>query len=140
MHRLKLILPEPFEFNCTIPIRITDLNYGAHVGNHNFLALLHEARVLFFKSKGFSENNIDGAGIILVDAEIEFKNEILYPNSVKIWVKAANLNALGFDLFYKIEFEDCNTLCCKAKTSIILFDYKERKKVRLLEGIIQKLR
>ena len=45
MARIKLTLPERFPFTTTIPIRITDLNYGGHVGNDTVLALLHEARV-----------------------------------------------------------------------------------------------
>jgi len=33
MARIKILLPEHFSFSCSIPIRITDLNYGNHVGN-----------------------------------------------------------------------------------------------------------
>ncbi|MGN6400032.1 MAG: hypothetical protein ACTHMD_06240 [Flavisolibacter sp.] len=47
MARIKINLPENFFFNAAIPIRITDLNYGGHVGNDTILSLLHEARVQF---------------------------------------------------------------------------------------------
>ena len=47
MARIKVELPELFTFNTTIPIRITDLNYGNHVGNDTILSMIHEACVQF---------------------------------------------------------------------------------------------
>ena len=39
MNRIKLNLTDHFQFYVDIPIRITDLNYGGHVGNDVFLSL-----------------------------------------------------------------------------------------------------
>jgi len=36
MQRIKIDLPEFFSFTTPIKIRITDLNYGGHVGNDVF--------------------------------------------------------------------------------------------------------
>ena len=53
MARIKLTLPERFLFSASIPVRITDLNYGAHVGNDTILSLMHEARVQFLRLFGY---------------------------------------------------------------------------------------
>jgi hypothetical protein len=45
MPRLKLELPAGFPFRTTLTVRVTDLNYGNHLGNDALLGLLHEARV-----------------------------------------------------------------------------------------------
>jgi hypothetical protein len=45
-----------------------DINYGGHLGNDAVLSLVHEARVRFLKQQGYTENNIEGAGIIMADA------------------------------------------------------------------------
>ena len=62
MNRLKINLPEIFLFSTTILIRVTDLNYGAHVGNDTVLSIIQEARQQYLLSKGYEELNIDGLG------------------------------------------------------------------------------
>ena len=52
MERIKINLPETFTFSTIIKIRITDINYGGHVGNDSFLSLVHEARLQFLASNG----------------------------------------------------------------------------------------
>jgi acyl-CoA thioesterase FadM len=73
MSRTKVDLPKDFSFQTIIPIRITDVNYGGHVGNDTVLTLLHEARMQFLKHHGFSEMDFGGAGLIMSDVIIEFK-------------------------------------------------------------------
>ena len=65
MPRLKIDIPDNFAFETQIPIRITDLNYGGHLGNDKYLTLIHEARVQFLEHYGFSEMDVDGVGIIM---------------------------------------------------------------------------
>ena len=72
MARLKIDLPEQFSFSTSIPVRITDLNYGNHVGNDAVLSIIHEARMQFLKSFGYTEMGFAGAGMIMSDVAIEF--------------------------------------------------------------------
>ena len=60
MARTKLILPDNFNFSTELEIRITDINYGGHLGNNSVLGLIHEARLRLLVDKGFIEQNIDG--------------------------------------------------------------------------------
>jgi acyl-CoA thioesterase FadM len=55
MARIKLQLPQQFIFSTLIPVRITDINYGNHVGNDAILSLLHEARMQFLNKAGYTE-------------------------------------------------------------------------------------
>ena len=54
MERIKISLPESFKFSTIMKIRITDLNYGGHVGNDSFLSLIHEARQQFLNHFNYS--------------------------------------------------------------------------------------
>ncbi|MFZ9695712.1 MAG: hypothetical protein ACO3AY_07565 [Chitinophagaceae bacterium] len=47
MSSIKSLLPVTFKYSFEIPIRITDINYGGHVGNDRMLTLAHEARIQF---------------------------------------------------------------------------------------------
>ena len=88
MERIKINLPETFSFSTNISVRITDLNYGGHVGNDAFLSLLHEARMQFLHQFGYSEMSVDGIGLIMSDVGIEYKKELAYGDTVKISVAA----------------------------------------------------
>ena len=130
MARIKIYLPENFVFSTEIPVRITDLNYGAHVGNDTILALIHEARMQWLINLGYaSELNIDGLGLIMADAGIEFKNELFYGEKILASVAIADITKIGFDLYYKLEKINPSerTLIAIAKTGMLCFDYEKRK-------------
>ena len=141
MERIKINLPETFTFSTTIQIRITDLNYGGHVGNDSFLSLVHEARLQFLQSKGFSEMDVMGVGLIMADASIEFKKEMVYGDIVKISVGVTNFDRIGFDIFYLLEVikDDVSITAGKAKTGMLCFDYANKKKATLPPEAIEKL-
>ena len=141
MERIKINLPEKFFFETLISIRITDLNYGGHVGNDVFLSLIHEARQQFLNHHDYSELDFAGTGLIMADVAIEYKKELNYKDVVKIAVAANGFDKLGFDLYYKLEVEEDgkNILAGKAKTGMICFDYHNKKKVSVPEEAIQKL-
>lgn len=61
--RIRISLPETFPFQTEIPIRVTDLNYGNHLGNDSVLTLIHEARVCFLTHHKWSEFDIEGGRI-----------------------------------------------------------------------------
>jgi acyl-CoA thioesterase FadM len=131
MERIKITLPETFPFTTSIAIRITDLNYGGHVGNDSFLSLIHEARQQFLQHYQYSEISFAGVGLIMADAAIEFKKELNYGDILKISVVATNFDRLGFDIYYQLEVDVAgkNILAGKAKTGMMCFDYTLKKKV-----------
>lgn len=141
MNRIKIALPEKFGFTTEMNIRITDLNYGGHVGNDTILSILHEARQQFLAAKNASEMNLAGFGVIMADAMIEYKKELKYPGTMIVSVQAADFDKLGFDIFYKIELVENGlpVLAVKAKTGMMLFDYGTGKKASLTEEAIQLL-
>ena len=53
MARIKIEFPEKFAYSTNIPVRITDINYGGHVGNDAILSLIHEARMQFLENHGY---------------------------------------------------------------------------------------
>ncbi len=141
MSSLKSQLPEQFSFQCTIPLRITDLNYGGHVGNDRVMALLQEARVQFLATKGYSELQLDQAGMILTKAQFELRCELHYGYPLIAFVQVGNFTSKGFDLFYKLEttIEGRPTLAVLALTTMVCYDYEMKKVVALSESARQKL-
>lgn len=137
MARVKLLLPDSFSFSTQIPVRITDLNYGGHVGNDAILSLLHEARIQFLKRAGYTEMEFAGVGLIMSDAAIEFKGEAFYGDVLKAYVTATDFTRIGFDLCYKLVKESDESVVVQAKTGMICFDYKARKVTSVPKEILQ---
>lgn len=139
MSRIKIQLPEQFSFSTSIPIRITDLNYGGHVGNDTVLSLLHEARVQFLKSFGYAELEFEGVSLIMSDVGIEFKQELFYGDVVKAFVTANNFTKVSFDVYYKLVRETDQKIVTIAKSAMVCYDYNSRKIVAIPEKAREKL-
>ena len=141
MNRIKLNLPPVFPFTTELVIRITDLNYGGHVGNDVFLSLIHEARQQYLLSLGYQELSFEGTGLIMADVALEYKKELNHLDRIRIGVVAADLDNLGFDLYYKIEVATTEgwVIAAKAKTDMICYDYTAKKKTSIPEAAITKL-
>ena len=141
MNRIKINLPAHFSFQTNIKIRITDLNYGGHVGNDRFLALLQEARQEYLLQFGYGELDFEGLGLIMADLAIQYKSELKYGQTVTISVQAADFDKLGFDLFYKMEIISAtgNLLVAIAKTGMICYNYQSNKKTEIPEAAILKM-
>jgi acyl-CoA thioester hydrolase len=137
MARIKIALPQAFSFTCKIPIRISDINYGNHVGNDAILSIIHEARMQFFKHLGATELQFFGTGLIMADAAIEFKSELFYGDT--LFVAVAEITKIGFDIVYKLEKEspNGNILAATAKTGMICFDYTAKKIMPVPQDILQ---
>ena len=141
MSRIKIDLPANLNFQTSIPVRITDLNYGGHVGNDAILSLIHEARMQFLKNIGYSELEFSGLGLIMTDAGIEFKNELFYGDIVFASVGCANLSKVSFDIFYKLEkkVNDSSQLVATAKTGMACYDYAKKRVSSIPEEARRKL-
>ncbi|NIQ39755.1 MAG: thioesterase [Proteobacteria bacterium] len=133
MGRIRLELPKGFEFSTEIPVRINDINYGGHLGNDSLLSLTNEARLRFLKHNGFSESNIDGVSLIMIDAVLVYKSVGFYGDILKVEVAMDNMTGYGFDLIYRITKRETGKEIARVKTGLAFFDYKRNTVVRVPE-------
>jgi acyl-CoA thioester hydrolase len=130
MARVKLELPACDLFSCDLPVRITDINYGNHLGNHALLGLLHEARLMWLRHSGFKDEiNIAGAGLILSDATLVFMQEAFYGDVLHIRLGVDEISKTRFELYYDVQISGATI--AKAKLTMACFNYDERKIVSL---------
>jgi acyl-CoA thioesterase FadM len=136
MSKLKTDLPKTFSHSYIIPVRITDLNYGNHVGNDSLVSIIHEARMQFLQDHNFTELNIGGAGLIMRDLEIEFKKEIFYPSLISVNVAIANITNASFDIYYKLIIDQSQPVIdvAYARSGMVAYDYSNKKVVSIPEN------
>ncbi|MCJ8163882.1 thioesterase family protein [Pontibacter sp. E15-1] len=130
MARVQVPIPSYTHFEAIIPIRITDLNYGAHLGNDALLSILHEARLQLLRHFGYTELEIGGASLIMADVAISYKGEGFYGDTLHIKMAFDELSKYGFDITYHVLNQEGKEVA-RAKTGMLCFDYKARKLVSL---------
>ena len=139
MARVRVELPERFDFSTELQIRISDLNYGGHLGNDAVLTLAHEARVRFFNSLSFRELDIEGVGILVADAAIEYKSEGFYGEWLTVALAAQDIGRKGCDIVYRLAKRDQGIEVARVKTGIVFFDHSEKKVVRIPQLFLERL-
>ncbi len=127
MPRIKIDFPEKVFFTTQTEVRISDVNYGNHLGNDSVLSLIHEARVRFFNSLGFSELDLGGASVIMSDVAIVYESEGHYADQLSIEISVCDFSSAGFDIYYRLTNLTTNKELAIAKTGMVCYDYTERK-------------
>lgn len=129
MARIKLIMPEGRYFSTSVPVRITDINYGNHLGNDSLVTMIHEARVQWLTANGYSEKNIGDAGLIMNELIVNYLNESLYGDTLFFEIIPGDIGSIGFEIFYRIHTIRKNEKVgiAIAKTGMVCFNYEARK-------------
>ena len=137
MARIRIELPERCIGTFEIPIRITDINYGNHVGNDSLVAIIHEARMQFLQQHDFTEMEVCGTSLIMNELIVEFKNEAFYKDVTEVKIFAGEISKVSFELFYSLSAvrNKISVLIANAKTGMVCFNYKEKKVMSVPEEL-----
>ncbi|MBI4187594.1 MAG: thioesterase family protein [Chloroflexi bacterium] len=139
MSRIEINLPAQFSFSTDIPIRISDINRGRHLGHTAVLVIIEEARVRFLNSLGYAERDANEVGHIIADAGIVYKRQGYYGQTLKVEIAVTDFTARGCDLVYKISDTNTGAEIARAKTCLLFYDYKNQKTVPVPADFKEKL-
>jgi acyl-CoA thioesterase FadM len=137
MSRVKIDLPENFIFITEIPLRISDINYGGHLGNDSVLSIFQEARIRFLKQFGYSEIDIEGTSIIMTDAAVQYKSQGYYGDILIVELTVDDIQKIGCDFYYRATNKLNGKIVAIGKTGIAFFDYKKNKLTSVPDKFIQ---
>lgn len=139
MPRVKIGLPGKFfDILIKIPVRITDINYGDHVGNDSLVSIIHESRMQFLQHHGFStELDIEGAGLIMSDLIVEFRSEAFYRDIIDVKIGAGEISKVSFELFYQLTTTRKNKeiIIANAGTTMVCYNYELKKVTAIPEKL-----
>ncbi|MGD9781284.1 MAG: acyl-CoA thioesterase [Kiritimatiellia bacterium] len=139
MARVKLDLEGvEFVFRTELDVRITDINYGRHVGNDAMLGLLHEARLRFLAHFGFSEENIGGVGMLMGDAAVQFKAVAFRGDRLVVEMGLKDVERRTYDLIYRVTRPVDGAVVALAKTGMVAFDYENKRLADLPAVFLEK--
>ena len=141
MARIKIDTPDKFLYETTLQVRISDVNYGGHLGNDSIQSMLHEARYRFFNVLGYKDElSIEGNGIIQADVAIMYLAEAFHGDQIKISIGVRDIGRKSFDLVYVLSNVNNEKTIARAKTGLVMYDYKKGKAIGIPEGFLMKIR
>jgi len=123
MARIHIQLPEQFSFSTELTLYQSHLNYGGHLDNALLLTLVSEARVRFFKALGYTELDVEGVGILVADAALQYRSEAFHGEVMVVQMAAADLGRKGCDLVWCMTEKTSQREVARGKTGIVFFDY-----------------
>jgi acyl-CoA thioesterase FadM len=127
MPRVKLKALDSYPFSIELEVRITDLNYGGHLGNDRLLSLVHEARAAFLSGHGLSELDCGGVSLTMGDAALVYQGEAYAGDALRFEVAAGEAGRSGFRIFYRVTRPADGSAIALAETGMVCFDYRARK-------------
>ena len=127
MPRLTLAPLPAYDFECTLAVRTTDLNYGGHLGNDRLLALVQEARVAFLAARALSELNAGGPSLIMADAAIVYQGEAFAGDLLRFEVAAREPGRVAFRLFTRVTRPADGAAIALVEIGMVCFDYRSRR-------------
>ena len=142
MGRVKIKFPDEKPlFTAIIPVRISDINYGNHLGNDALLSIIHEARMQLLAQWGYTELQAGGNSLIMRDVMIAYRGEAFYGEVLEVKIYAEEFTERSVDLLYHITTarEGLVKEIAHAKTGMVWFDYEGRKTMDMGEELKSKL-
>lgn len=139
MARVQIQLPERFVFSTEMPICIGHINYVGHLDNALLLTLVSEARLRFFKSLGYAEQDVEGAGIVVADAAVQYRSEAFHSEIMVLEMAARDFSKYGCDLVYRMTDKASGREIARGKTGIVFFDYAARKVMPVPEAFRERI-
>lgn len=140
MPRVQLKEKERYPFVTTLTVRVTDLNYGAHLGHDHLLGLAHEARLEMLASWGVSELDLgDGrTGVIAGDLCVSYQGEAFRGDALVFEIAATEVSSSAFRLAHRIRRAD-KVAVALLEIGLIAFDYEKRRIASLPPGFAARL-
>jgi len=118
-----------------LAIRVSDLNYGAHLGYDRILTLAHEARVQIFSQWQVTELNLgDGrTGLVAADAGVNYVGEGFLGDVLEVGTLAVEIGPVTFRLAHRFFNRKTGAGIAFAEIGFVAFDYDRRSPGRLPE-------
>ena len=121
-------------FSIPLRVRVSDLNYGNHVGYQNYFSFFQEARIAYLKQVGFSELDLGDCGIIVAEANCKYKRELYLNDAITVTCAVTKLKSKLFTMDYVILKDDAN--CAQGYTKNLCYDYQRKSITSLPEAFV----
>jgi len=126
-HHQKSIVEDNYPFSVEIPVRITDINYGKHLGHMAVVGIFHQARLLFLSEYNIDEMDVEGNGVILLNSSYAFKNQAFFNDRLIVRVGIGEYSKTRFNFLYQATNKETGKLIVSGREETAFFNYTRGK-------------
>ena len=131
MSKPEKILKSDFKFIIELDTRWADMDWIGHVNNATFLTYIESARIKLIEDLGFLD-----VPIIMASIKIDYINQLKYPATMQIGQKISRIGNSSFDILTGIFEKKDETLITLSTTTLVCYDYKTQKSIKVPNQII----
>ena len=128
--------PDSYRFWANETVRYADLDMLGHVNNKGFITYFETGRIAYFFARGLKDG--PRAGMAMVRLEVDYRQEIVFPGTLRVGVRLQKLGRSSLTLACAIFGEDG---ACRATSmaTVVRFDPGARKSVPFTEAERERL-
>lgn len=120
----------PMTYTNKVIIRVSDLNYGQHLGYAQLVSLLHQTRVQFLHQYALNEFNIENTQLLIKELEVSYTNEAFLLDELKFSLSFSQKKKTTMTLQYDIFNTTRNNNTAKATETCLFISNKTKKITR----------
>ena len=117
-------------FTIDLPVRISEVNYGNHLGHAALASLLHQSRLKLYKHYDINELNIDGVGSVVKKLKIDYQGEAFFDDELHISITLIEITGATCTFEYTVTKNDAQTPVANVLETMAFINVDTRKAAR----------
>jgi acyl-CoA thioesterase FadM len=127
--------------NKTYQIRISDINYGNHLGHDKLISIVHDARCSFFDSIGTSELHIndDQIGLVVHEVNFKYKSQIHFLDKIEVLSYFTEISDYSVKMNSEVKNMKQNKMSAVGYIKLVCYNFKDNKISKFPKEFVEKL-
>lgn len=122
-----------FSFEHRVPVRFRDIDLGGHAHHSQALVYMEEARTAYWRRVSGVKDPLQ-VDYILAEARVRYRQRILYPDLLRVWVRTIQVGRTSFELEYRVVSGD-GRLLASGETTMVMYDYEKGRSKRISDEL-----
>lgn len=140
MERVKLNFPtDAVIHHHSISVRVTDMNYGRHLGHDALVSLLHESRLQALMALGFPEWDLAGYPSVVADLAVQYQSEARCPDVLVVETAIPDPAGKALSVYHRVLADEGARLLATARLNLLVIDPAKGRPVAVPAEVVQAL-
>ncbi|WP_219861318.1 acyl-CoA thioesterase [Vreelandella piezotolerans] len=123
----------------SLTVRVTDMNYGRHLGHDALVSLLHEARAKAFMALDLPEWDMHGYPSVVVDLAVQYQQQARFPDALVIETAVPEPEGKALTIYQRVIKADTGDVVATARVNKLLLDLAVGRPVAIPDALKQTL-
>lgn len=140
MERVKLDFPtDAVIHHHSVSVRVTDMNYGRHLGHDALVSLLHEARSQALMAVGYPEWDLAGYHSVVADLAVQYQSEARCPDVLVVETAIPDPAGKALSVYHRVLADEGARLVATARLNLLVMDSTAGNPVAVPAEVVQAL-